>query len=124
MLNKILEEIETMHYNAEAISRGLEDECITDRYAAAAYGYNEAVKRIAEIIRCHNGGWIPVGDRLPGVPPGADDLNCPEFNVTVKGADVATTLKCDPNGTWFDDDGYVYPVIAWQPLPEPYRPEK
>lgn len=62
--------------------------------------------------------------RLPEVPEGTDDLDCPEFNVTIKGADVATTLKCDPDGTWFDDDGYLYNVIAWQPLPEPYRPKE
>lgn len=44
MLEKILEEIESMPYNAEAIGCGLEDECITDRYDAAAYGYNAAIR--------------------------------------------------------------------------------
>ena len=78
-----------------------------------------------EIIRKHmNDGWIPVEERLPKVAGDIDDDNCPEFNVTIDGADKATTLKCSSDGTFFDDNGYVYPVIAWRPLPEPYRPER
>lgn len=38
-------------------------------------------------------------------------------------ADQATTLKCASDGTWFDDLGYTYDVIAWQPLPDPYQPK-
>ncbi len=67
------------------------------------------------------GKWIPVNERLPEVPEGTEDAYCPEFNVTIKGADKATTLKYSPDGTWFDDDGVVYKVTAWKPLPEPYR---
>lgn len=70
-----------------------------------------------------NDGWIPVSEHLPEVPEGIDD-DCPEFNVTIKGADKATTLKYSPDGTWFDDLGEVYQVVAWQPLPKPYRPEE
>lgn len=107
MLEKILEEI---------IEQLKEEGCIVD---------NDAGNRAEEIIRKHmNDGWIPVEERMPEVPNGTDDEDCPEFNVIVKGADIATTLKCGPDGTWFDDDGYVYNVIAWQPLPEPYRPGK
>lgn len=66
-------------------------------------------------------GWIPVSKRLPEVPEGTEDDDCPEFNVTIKGADKATTLKYAPDGTWFDDSGEVYNVIAWQLLPEAYK---
>lgn len=69
-------------------------------------------------------GWIPVSERLPEVPEGTEDVYCPEFNVTIKGASKATTLKHAPDGTWFDDSGEVYNVIAWQPLPEPYKGEE
>lgn len=67
---------------------------------------------------------IPVSERLPEVLEGTEDDDCPEFNVTIKGADKATTLKHSPDGTWFDDLGEVYQVVAWQPLPEPYKPEE
>lgn len=65
--------------------------------------------------------WIPCSERLPEVPEGTDDDECPEFNVMIKGANRATTLRCAPDGTWFDEFGHVYPVIFWQPLPELYK---
>lgn len=77
-----------------------------------------------EVCKHMDDGWIPVEERLPKVAGDIDDDNCPEFNVTIDGADKATTLKCSSDGTFFDDNGYVYPVIAWRPLPEPYRPER
>lgn len=67
------------------------------------------------------GEWIPCSERLPEVPEGTDDDECPEFNVMIKGANRATTLRCAPDGTWFDEFGHVYPVIFWHPLPEPYN---
>lgn len=69
------------------------------------------------------GEWIPCSERLPKVPQNIDDDDCPEFNVMIKGASAATTLKYSPDGAWFDDLGIVYEVIAWQPLPEPWKGE-
>lgn len=81
---------------------------------------------IKEIIISHmdeveNDDWIPVEERLPEVQEGLEDMYCPEFNVTIKGAERTTTLKYSWDGTWFDDYGTVYNVIAWQPLPEPHK---
>lgn len=73
-----------------------------------------------ELIKRFN--WISVSEHLPVVPEGTEDDDCPEFNVTIKGANKATTLKYSPDGAWFDDSGEVYQVVAWQPLPEPYSP--
>ena len=103
--------------------------------------WNRAIDLCTNIINAHlscenaaeierssrdNDGWIPVEQRLPEISrtPEEDD-ECPEFNVTIRGAEEATTLKYSPaDDTWFDDNGYVYDVIAWRPLPEPYRPER
>lgn len=75
-----------------------------------------------------NDGWIPCDERLPEVDEDIEetieDDECPEYNVTIKGASEATTLKYSPDGTWFDENGCTYDVIAWRPLPESYRPEK
>ena len=74
-----------------------------------------------------NDGWIPCEERLPEVEDIAENWendDCSEYNVTIRGASEATALKYAPDGTWFDDNGYVYDVIAWQPLPDVYRPEK
>ena len=114
---KILEEID------ETIERYGENPYIDGKVTDICYGLNIA----KDIIRKHmNDGWISVEERLPEISrtPGEDD-ECPEFNVTIRGAEEATTLKySSADGTWFDDNGYVYDVIAWRPLPEPYRPER
>lgn len=70
-------------------------------------------------------GWIPVDKWMPEISRTPDENDeCPEFNVTIRGVDKATTLKYSPaDRTWFDDNGYVYDVIAWRPLPEPYKPK-
>ncbi|MBS6723684.1 MAG: hypothetical protein KH268_11955 [Clostridiales bacterium] len=72
-----------------------------------------------------NDGWIPVNERLPEADKMPEtDTECPEFNVTIWGAKEATTLKYSPiDDTWFDDNGNIYPIIAWRPLPEPYQPK-
>ena len=116
VLEKILKEIEKEQNSYEADH---------------TWNYSKGLKYAKEVIRSHmnhNGdtkmaGWIPCSVRLPEVPEGIEDDYCPEFNVTIKGADKATTLKCAQDGTWFDDFGEVYNVIAWRPLPEPYKGE-
>ena len=84
---------------------------------------------IEGFIRKHmNDGWIPVDDRLPEVDEDTEetieDDYCPEYIVTIRGASESTVLKYSPNGTWFDDNGNAYDVIAWRPLPEPYHAER
>lgn len=88
-----------------------------------------AINRIVDIIRKYmNDGWISVEERLPEVDEDAEetieDDDCPEYNVTIRGASESTTLKYSPDGAWFDNNGYVYDVIAWRPMPEVYRPER
>ena len=95
MLEKILEEI---------IEQLKEEGCIVD---------NDAGNRAEEIIRQRmNDGWIPVEERMP-----------------VKHESV---LMCDAAGYrevgWWTGKrwltGFSRDIVAWQPLPEPYRPGK
>lgn len=81
----------------------------------------QEVNRLKAELETQNERWIPCSERLPEVQKGIDDDECPEFNVVIKGAIKATTLRCSSDGQWFDEFGNVYPVIAWQPLPEPYQ---
>ena len=117
-LEKILEEIEQYISEWEADPK--------DGYAS---GFIKGLKKSEKIIRKHmNDGWIPVDEQLPEVDADIEetieDDDCPEYNVTIRGALESTTLKYNPSGAWFDDNGNVYDVIAWRPLPEPYRPER
>ena len=64
----------------------------------------------------NNDGWIPVEERLP-----EDGTYLCTFKGELCGIEEPFTGMCGmENGVW-DEPGYV---TAWQPLPEPYRPER
>ena len=84
------------------------------------YGLNQAKR----IIRNHmNEGWIPVEQRLPE----AGEHVLASFK---SDGFLPATAIISENGRWsmlqgakgFDD--VTEDVIAWRPLPEPYRPKK
>lgn len=77
-----------------------------------------AINRIADIIRKHmNDGWVPVDERLP-----EESLN------SVIGWDAYRERCCFVQyygGRWMlRADREPIHIIAWRPLPEPYRPER
>lgn len=140
MLEKILEEIEAalkemyldvannydisdLHYDGDRVA------CVASRCRQVAIPLvREIFRKHMNDVRQDNDVWIPCEEREPEVDVDVDetweDDDCPEYNVTIRGASEATTLKYSPDGTWFDENGCVYDVIAWQPLPQAYRPEK
>ena len=84
----------------------------------------EGLLEAREIIRKHmNDGWIPVGDRLPTKEECEKDDN--EFLVQT---DTGERFSCeyDPLANGYDNPLWCcnIPVVAWQPIPEPYRPER
>ena len=77
-----------------------------------------AINRIVDIIRKHmNDGWIPVEERLP-----EDDSMVLVTCQTKKGIRSVNRAYCD--GAFWHGSGSMSCVIAWRPLPEPYRPER
>ena len=124
-LEKILEEID------EVIERYEKNPYIDEKVTDLCYGMNIA----KDIIRKHmadvsdNDGWIPVEERLP-----EEEIPVPKL-VTALVPDrkarwdnsetfsmIVDTDIYDPDytGKW---EYYKKNVIAWRPLPEPYRPE-
>lgn len=69
-------------------------------------------------------GWIPVKKRLPNEEEFREaycrNAYVAEFLVMIKGATKPTTLYFR-DGCWFDSERNYYDVIAWMPLPEPYK---
>lgn len=71
-----------------------------------------------------NAGWIPVEERLPKTNG--------TYNVTrhIDGHFISDSAYFDGQNTWHSDNRvnhsrpYLTDVIAWRPLPEPYRPER
>ncbi len=120
-LEKILKEID------EAIDRYGNNPHIDEKVTDLCYG----MKIAKDIIRKYmNDGWIPVEERLP-----EDEIPVPKL-VTALVPDrkarwdnsetfsvIVDTDIYDPDytGKW---EYYKKNVIAWRPLPEPYRPER
>ena len=87
--------------------------------------FNRDIEWLREFIRKHtNDGWIPVEYKLPktnGI-----------YNVArhIDGHFISDSSYFDGQNTWHSDNRvnhsrpYLTDVIAWQPLPEPYRPEQ
>ena len=110
-LGKILKEIE--QYRRRAVENG-------DFNVAAAH------EKDMNIIRKHmNDGWIPVEERLPEEPkenPEFEGKKIELYLVAVKGTKYP--FRAMWNGKFFTDGWSKCNVIAWRPLPEPYRPER
>lgn len=96
---------------------------------------NIQIMQIADIIESQPkvGEWIPCSERLPSETEawcfneqeGIHEPN--EFIVQVKGAKLPTVAIFDGESfkSAYADDGYEFidEIIAWQPLPEPYKEE-
>lgn len=147
VLEKILEEIENINYYPEGMGCGIEDCGITDRYEACEYGWNKAIEAVVESIQnmndatATNDGWIPVEERLPekhksmfAKLKGTHMWNnamfekvSDEVNVTIELEDGTrkTTTSHTLDGKWKVEKECVVnkKVIAWRPLPEPYKSE-
>lgn len=75
-------------------------------------------------VASDNDGWIPVEERLPNEEEFKEaycrNKYAAEFVVMIEDATRPTTLYYK-NGSWFDEERNYYSVVAWQPLPKPYK---
>ncbi len=122
-LEKILEEIDQEVKEYMEIDFG-------DEYNA---GIKDMAKMAKKIIRKYmNDGWIPVEERLP-MRTLDEKINesYQNYLVFIDGVD-GWDIDIAVYDFWNDKkwreahDGYgeIENVIAWRPLPEPYRPER
>ena len=125
MLEKILEEIENEICTKKLVWESLEKPPYNDFEQSL---WIAGMRNAKEIIRKHmeNDGWIPVEERLP--EERKEVLAQFEVRVrNVKNEVIKTTymhVMYLEGGIWKSDMGISNgKVIAWQPLPEPYRTE-
>lgn len=73
-------------------------------------------------IRKHiNDGWVSVEERLPE----NDGIYIATMDGEIVGQKIPFTGLAEfENGKWVVDEDDYNCVIAWRPLPEPYRPER
>lgn len=92
------------------------DGCINKRYAKQIV--QEVAKEYVPDICVGNNNWIPVSERLPE--------ECIEVLVSVQEIDGSTYTRTSwmQDGIWVIKKTPLHPtVIAWMPLPEPYKGE-
>ena len=105
-------------------------------FQSLMFATERAESIIGDIIRSHMdevkdtnvpSNWIPCSERLPNeekfIKAYCRNIYAAEFIVMIKGATLPTTLYFK-NGSWTDMEGDYYNVVAWQPLPEPYKGEE
>lgn len=103
MLEKLLEEIEEQKHIVEIFGRG---------------AYFVPLETVKAIIRKHmNDGWILVEERLP------ENAHSVLICGITGWVDVGWREQ-DHWWTGFSHADIQKDVIAWMPLPEPYRPDK
>ena len=107
MINRILERLEEELDESGVID---DDDYFLGKYTA----YNDAISIVKE--ESQNGGWIPVSERLPEEHQAVI--------VYMRGEGIAETgdsITFMPYSSnvlsWWEN------VIAWMPLPEPYKGE-
>lgn len=119
-LEKILEEIEQRKARAEKLIVKPPHDKLDQVANDTAETFIEAYKECQDIIRKHmNDGWIPVEERLPEVGEYVLGTNkYGEVLIYHYGWNNPRTRKM-----FFHLCGAAANIIAWRPLPEPYRPE-
>ena len=129
-LEKILEEIDKIKVGPDTECRS---ECdLYDWSCGACVGKcDEYIKeRVKNIIRKHmNDGWILAKDQLPQIDDSSEYYDSVE--VTMRNGTVTHGCFRNDEGSWWIvtiDGSYrraLYDeIIAWRPLPNPYRPER
>ena len=84
-------------------------------YDGKESGLLDAIEIVNQLAEEYKGGWIPCSERLP-------EKNG-TYIVMIEKAEFPTTLFYNA-GCWeelIDDETIFYSVIAWQPLPQPYK---
>ena len=92
----------------------------------SCFGCSIKIKDCEIRDKVYRSRWIPASERLPEIRLHKGEPI--EFITMVKGEQAPRTLYIDREDSWrhvdsyYDPyDDYKYNVIAWQPLPEPYK---
>lgn len=124
VLEKILEEIEEKFKTADAEKCDCEELCDVEDWYDSGYidGQLSAHEKCMDIIRSHmneveNDGWIPYTEQNIPKKEGIYLVTCDDKEYPVKRMRFKKNL-------WYRYYGiYNGRILAWQPLPEPYKGE-
>ena len=132
-MTKIQNTLKRRYQNEQSIEKilerlkdagGCDADCEYDKgWDSAIY---EAISIVHEVAKEYNNGWIPCSERLPrDYEEVLADVRGIGFD-SLKDAEMVGYFK--EKGKWFYSHGMQYlvdggktRVIAWQPLPEPFK---
>ena len=102
----------------DAIQKELQgwESYISEEFRNRLYGCEDVINAIPSADR-PKGEWIPVSERLPKECDGC-------VLVSKEDGQVTTGLYSEFSNVWYIGDMFGvggYKVIAWMPLPKPYR---
>ena len=123
MMEKFIEKLIARLEEARSMNNGWEDE---PYFGGQATAYDHSIEIVNELAEEHNGGWIPCSERLP---ENNKVVLCWVKSTTIASGETFIIGSCD-RGFWFLQTYEIghhhfpiedYEVVAWQPLPEPYK---
>lgn len=117
VIDKIKERVKELYFQSEK-DMGLSEDPI-ELYSSG--GRYDAYDNVLDIIdeEERKSSWIPCEKGIP------DDSGDPVMVTTISGNLLIAIFEPEEGLWWASDyDGAIYDVIAWMPLPEPYKAEK
>ncbi len=99
-----------------------------DNHAVKFETFGICVGCVKEIIRSNmdemnNDGWISVDERLPEIPEENPSFDNKPLELYMTDIGQEYPIRAFWNGRGFTDGWSILDVIAWQPLPKPYKPK-
>lgn len=136
VFKKIIKELRELKLKITAESRKVsetDNDCIFDKsdiLDERAAGVADALKVVRRVLREYNNGWIPCGKRLPvgkewEITDEDGDVYHKHVLCYTDNRDVPVSVAFYQEDVWLTADTYdTINVIAWQPLPAPYKPKE
>ena len=90
---------------------------IYDEYYNKSVAYEDAISIVDEVAQEYNNGWIPCSERLPKEATVYEVTE--EIFINSKKQYIVEHRLFGTEGEWLCPSNRK--VIAWQPLPEPYK---
>lgn len=114
LFGKIIEKLEEIRVNPTCNK----EKCDTKELCRICV-VDDAIEIVKQEAEQYNGGWIPCSERLP------EESGKYEVTALDAGRLIVTQAKWQPKlKSWNLTGAMAYwKIIAWKPLPEPYRPK-
>lgn len=107
------------------------DDLVLNYNLGKMHSLEDAIEIVNQLAEEHKGGWIPCSERLPeedveDVLVWFEYFRYGEYNGLYQRMGISYTFKGDWSGFVNGQSGWSQlRILAWQPLPEPYKePER